>query len=318
MDIPFLPTSSSRLYAFVLKLRPLERGILRPFSGDLAHAALLEWMKSASPEIADWLHDGNQRRLFTCSSLQFPIPLHKLHNAERENRYLMIGPEKTYLLRITLLREELFPLFCDSLLHFNFEKANSRQPPFMQLGRQSFLLEEVISETNNSSSWVGSKSFSELVEQSTRQDLEAIKKVTMEFASLTTFNRIGTGAVKYGNYYASLPLPQYVFTGLARRWQEVAPGKLASIVQQEVVQRYIEEEGVIIENYNLKTHQISFATHTQSGFVGKCTYHLRGSDNLREVKSLSPRQQILLLATFAFYCGVGYKTTMGMGQVRLI
>ncbi len=30
------------------------------------------------------------------------------------------------------------------------------------------------------------------------------------------------------------------------------------------------------------------------------------------------KQQILLLARLAFYCGIGYKTAMGMGQVRTI
>ena len=30
------------------------------------------------------------------------------------------------------------------------------------------------------------------------------------------------------------------------------------------------------------------------------------------------RQQILMLAWLAFYCGIGYKTAMGLGQVRLI
>jgi CRISPR/Cas system endoribonuclease Cas6 (RAMP superfamily) len=30
------------------------------------------------------------------------------------------------------------------------------------------------------------------------------------------------------------------------------------------------------------------------------------------------RQQILLLAHLAFYCGIGYKTSMGMGRTRVI
>ena len=33
---------------------------------------------------------------------------------------------------------------------------------------------------------------------------------------------------------------------------------------------------------------------------------------------LTVRQQLYLLAHLAFYCGVGYKTPMGMGRVRLI
>jgi len=49
-----------------------------------------------------------------------------------------------------------------------------------------------------------------------------------------------------------------------------------------------------------------------------CKYRLRGG-SCEETTAGSPlivRQQILLLAQLAFYCGVGYKTSMGMGQVR--
>ncbi len=31
---------------------------------------------------------------------------------------------------------------------------------------------------------------------------------------------------------------------------------------------------------------------------------------------LTARQQMLLLAQMSFYCGVGYKTAMGLGQAR--
>ncbi len=34
--------------------------------------------------------------------------------------------------------------------------------------------------------------------------------------------------------------------------------------------------------------------------------------------TLTVRQQILILARLAFYCSVGYKTAMRLGQVRLI
>ena len=73
MDVPLSPTSPAKLYAFQLKLRPLQEGTLMPFSGELVHAAWLGWLGSAAPEVASWLHEGNKRRLFTCSSLQFPI-----------------------------------------------------------------------------------------------------------------------------------------------------------------------------------------------------------------------------------------------------
>ncbi len=57
----------------------------------------------------------------------------------------------------------------------------------------------------------------------------------------------------------------------------------------------------------------------QLGFVGMCKYDLRGPDEqVTEEAPLTVRQQILLLAQLAFYCGVGYKTAMGMGQARVV
>ncbi len=81
MDTPFPTTTPARLYAFVLKLRPIEYGTLMPFSGELVHAAWLDWLGSAAPDVASWLHEGNKPRLFTCSSLQFPVPVPRMREA---------------------------------------------------------------------------------------------------------------------------------------------------------------------------------------------------------------------------------------------
>ena len=143
MDIPFSSTSPAKLYAIVLKLRPLERGTLMSFSGELVHGAWLEWLRAAAPDVADWLHEGNKRRLFTCSALQFPLPAQRMQQAERENVHLPLDPEKTYTVRITLLLSELFPLFYNSLMHFNMAELGTKRQPFMKIGKQSFLLEEV-------------------------------------------------------------------------------------------------------------------------------------------------------------------------------
>src|SRR5438270_7232575 len=86
----------AKLYAFLLKLRPIQEGTLMPFSGELAHAAWLNWLRSAAPDVAAWLHEGNRRRLFTCSSLQFPLTPAKMQEAERNNVHLPLTPEKIY------------------------------------------------------------------------------------------------------------------------------------------------------------------------------------------------------------------------------
>src|SRR6266487_2549171 len=251
---PFASAAPARLYAFLLKLRPLRSGTLMPFSGELVHGAWLNWLRGAAPDVATWLHDGNRRRFFTCSSLQFPI-----------------SPQRA-------LEVEL----------------NNDAP----------------------SGWTGFTSLSSLVEKTRRLRLGPVQPLTLEFASLTTFNRNNMRSRSYGAHYARLPLPQYVFPGLLRRWEDIAPPELAGVVQKELIERYIDDDGVIVTDYDLRTHRLKFTTHQQQGFIGTCKYHLRGSDDEARYSVLSIRQQLLLLAQLAFYCGVGYKTSMGMGRVR--
>jgi CRISPR-associated endoribonuclease Cas6 len=319
MDTSSATTAPARLYALLLKLRPVERGTIMPFSGDLVHGAWLDWIKSAAPEVATMLHDGNKRRLFTCSSLQFPIAEPRMRQAEWNNVHLPLDPEKTYTVRVTLLLGELFALFYDSIMRFNMTAFGSKQQPFLRIGKQSLLLEQVIADPKDSAGWSGFTSFADLVEQAKTWKPGNPGPLTLEFASLTTFNRINPINKIYGNYYARLPLPQYIFPGLARRWQELAPPELATFVHKEQVEQYIQDEGIIIEDYHLQAHCVSFVSHPQKGFTGTCKYNLRGPDSATTPETaLTVRQQLRLLAGLAFYTGVGYKTAMGMGQVRLV
>jgi len=317
METPFPAQAPNRLYAFLLKLRPLQQGSLMAFSGELVHGAWLKWLSFAAPDVANWLHEGNKRRLFTCSSLQFPIPTARMREAERDNIHLPLDPEKTYTVRITLLLGELFPLFYKALTDFNSQKHGASKPPFMQIGKQSFLLEEVIIDLDEPSGWTGYTSLTDLVEKAKLLKLGKVEPLALEFASLTTFNRGGAKTRAYGNHPARLPLPHYVFPGLARRWEELAPPELVSLVQMERIEQYCQDDGIIIADYDLKPHQLKFTTHVQLGFVGSCKYALRGPDDpMTDEAPLTVRQQILLLSQLAFYCGVGYKTAMGMGRTR--
>src|SRR5579864_5582700 len=145
------PPTPARLYALLLKLRPLESGTLMPFSGELVHGAWLEWIRASAPDVSATLHEGNKRRLFTCSSLQFPLPKARILEAERENVHLPVNPEKVYTIRITLLLGELFPLFYNTLMYFNMAEAGAKNLPFIRIGKREFLLEEVISSQNDPS-----------------------------------------------------------------------------------------------------------------------------------------------------------------------
>jgi len=308
----------AKLYSLLLRLRPLEVGTLMPFSGELVHAAWLDWIREAAPDVSASLHDGNRQRLFTCSSLQFPLPPQRMREAERDNVHLPVEPRQTYTVRLTFLLGELFPLFYDSLMRFNMAGIGSRKPPFMQIGKRAFLLEEVIAAADDPSGWTGFSTFAGLVKQVRAMKQTADQLLKLEFAAITTFSRNSSKERGYSNHFAILPLPQYVFPGLVKRWQELAPPELAHLVQRESVEAYIQEEGVIIGDYDLRPHWVTFVKHYQRGFVGTCSYILRGKDEPTTPESpLTVRQQILLLAQLAFYTGVGSKTAMGMGQTRI-
>jgi CRISPR-associated endoribonuclease Cas6 len=319
MQTPVPATSSSRLYALLLHMRPREGGhTLMPFSGDLVHAAFLNWMHSSAPEVAAWLHEGNKRRLFTCSSLQFPLPPTRMREAEKKNIHLPLQAEKKYTVRITLLLDELFPLLYEAFMRFDMHSSAGQRQPFMQLGKQSLLLQEVIV-TDDASSWCGSTTLDTLIKEVQALPVVHIHPLTLEFSSLTTFNRSNQRTKIYGNHYAMVPLPLYIFPMLANRWCEFAPPEYAKMIQRERIEQYILDDGMIIYDYDLQTHWVTFTNHPQRGFVGTCTYHLyQSKDPITPEAPLTIRQQILLLARFAFYSGIGYKTAMGMGQTRIL
>jgi CRISPR-associated endoribonuclease Cas6 len=317
MEVPLSATGPAKLYALILKLRPLQYGTLMAFSGELVHGAFLRWLGSATPEVAAWLHEGNKRRLFTCSSLSFPFLERRMRDVERRNVHLPLEPEQTYTVRLTLLLGELFPLFHDALVSFSTQQTRSAKPPFIQLGKQLLLLEEVQITNDEPSGWTGFTSLSRLVEQAQQTTFERTALLTLDFASLTAFNR-GNRKTGYGSHPVMLPLPQYVFQNLIKRWEDIAPPDLVSVIEKERLTAYLEADGIIIEDYDLKAHRVHFTTHEQRGFVGSCTYQLRSPyERTSPDAPLTFGQQIRLLAQLAFYSGIGYKTAMGLGRARI-
>jgi len=318
MDVPFSPAGSANLYALILRLRPLQYGTLMAFSGELVHGAFLRWLRNEAPDVVSWLHEGNKRRLFTCSSLCFPYTEARRLDVERRNVHLPLEPEQIYTVRLSLLLGGLFPLFHRALVDFSNRQTHGYRSPFMQLGKQLFLLEEVVITNEEDAGWTGFTTLSNLVEQARAIPGGRASVLTLEFASLTTFNR-SNGKTGYGAHQVMLPLPLFVFQNLARRWQDVAPPELAGLVQTERLEQYLQEDGVIIVDYTLNAHHVHFTTHEQRGFVGSCTYQLRNSGEDPDAENpLTLRQQVHLLASLAFYSGIGYKTAMGLGQARTL
>ncbi len=337
------------LHALMLKLRPMEPGNILPYAGQLAHAALLRWFAEVDSSVADYLHEPNARRPFTCSSLWLPN-VHEVTAAQSTNQRLSISLNQVYWLRFTMLTDKLFRIFTKRFLQTSTptigETNGGLNLPKLRLGRIHFDVMEVIMTSPESDkqkhsgvNWSGYATYNSLVEHASTLDLErsATWSVGLEFRSPTAFS---DGQTAWGKQIHLFPDPERVFDSLARTWNIWAPSDF--ILDVNALQTYV-HNWVAISQYVLQTHLFHFDYSAQEGFTGKCLYSMKERESTRSAHGsiiedistptrrlqqnfslipttvgagLKPVQALHLLSNFAFYAGVGYKTAMGMGQTR--
>ncbi|MCP5096099.1 MAG: CRISPR system precrRNA processing endoribonuclease RAMP protein Cas6 [Chloroflexi bacterium] len=126
------------------------------------------------------------------------------------------------------------------------------------------------------------------------------RQVGLRFISPTSF--------KQGPGYLPLPLPGTVFQSPIRIWKTFAPPMMT--IPPEWLAWC--KQDVFVVQHNIETIQVQISQKEKfTGFVGEVWFEAyKGSElNLRAWQALTD------LATF---CGIGYKTTMGMGAVERI
>ena len=128
-------------------------------------------------------------------------------------------------------------------------------------------------------------------------------RVELQFTTPTTFHSQGRSL--------PLPLPRLVFGSLLDRWNAFAPLR----IDPEIL--VVVEQACTIARYDLRTEAVPLGGGLQIGFVGRCTYGLPPGRGVRPADEYAWRV-LHLLANFAFFAGVGAKTTMGMGTVRMV
>lgn len=118
-----------------------------------------------------------------------------------------------------------------------------------------------------------------------------LSDIQLSFLSPTSF--------KQKQIIQPFPLPDLVFGSLQRRWNSFAPENLQFPA--------CEWQG-LVSAYDLKTQALRLEGGAEIGAQGWVRYRFR---NPEQAKMAS------ILAYFAFFSGVGRKTTMGMGQTQL-
>ncbi len=267
---------SKYLYSLILELTANNATTLPIGTGHQTHALFLNIIAQVDPALSARLHDeSSSYRPFTVSSLRGPI--------ERGNT-LLLQPGQLCRLRVTLL--DGGPLWQALSTCFLEGRLTT-----VTLGTAELTLRRLLSTPGvDPTGWAGSTDWQTLATTA------ASDYITMRFASPTAFS-LGDRC------FALFPEPRLVWNSLMRSWNLYAPEVLHL---DKVELRALVVNQVVVEDYHLHTEVRRFPTYSQKGFVGTCTYHVKVRD------SYAP--QVAALAEFARYSGIGYKTTMGMGQ----
>jgi CRISPR-associated endoribonuclease Cas6 len=280
------PPTDATLHSIVLTLSPARPATVRATMGHQAHAAFLHTVRDADAALAEVLHMPHlPAKPFTVSTLQ---------GADRVNRgQLELSPEETYWLRFTVLYPPIFEQF---MAHF----LRGEGRPVVRLGRALLLIKEILT-TPEGHPWAGCTSWPQLAREAAPDD-----EIVLDFVSPTAF---GFGQQDWGKKIMVLPLPETVFGSLARFWNNFAPPPLQ--LDRRALRTYLDNHVVVKRLDNVHTRMLRYRRSYQIGFVGRVTYGLMADNEIA-------RAQLNALADAALYTGVGYKTTMGMGQCRRV
>ena len=203
---------------------------------------------------------------------------------QRSGKDVRIIPASNYSIRFTFLEEDIFAYFMDATL----KAAN--QP--LRLESAVFHIERMML-SQHDSPLCRCQSYQELLSEAGTQ-----RKIGLQFLSPTAFRSGGKRNVLF-------PEAPLVFGGYLSKWQYFSPVK----INESIAEHWNE---MIVARYKLNSHILHFNFYQEVGFEGNCVFELPDDFDEDALKAINA------LADFAFYCGTGAKTTMGMGQTRRI
>lgn len=266
------------LLAVVLEVLSKRSVSLPPHLGRANHAAILHHMAQIDPALSKQIHDTDEAKPLTCSSI-LGAP------ARRDGLWVEGG--RPYRLRFTGLNGAV----SDAL-----QRALVDNPPDTWiLDEHLFRVDRVIADGSDGG-WSGRTTYRALVDRYLDNPGRASRRLTLEMASPTAFKREGITM--------PLPQPDLVFGSLAGRWQAFSnePARLAM--------RQFAAKHIGISWFDLRSQAVDHKNQAMRvGATGRVAYSI-----LQDDYKLTAN----LLADFAMYAGVGVQTAAGMGQCRRV
>ncbi len=199
---------------------------------------------------------------------------------------MLLQSGQTCYLRITLIDG-------GSLWHKLCRHFLESGPVLVQLGDSELQLIRILSSPDTDpTGWVSSVNWQMLYTHPTKQS------ITMNFATPTAFS--------WGNRsFVLFPEPFLLWESVSHVWNRYAPACYR--IERQGLRKSL-MSNVRVTKCSLHTSTLYFPGFSQKGFVGSCNYIIEAPDDFASL--------LTTLAAFAQYAGVGYKTAMGMGQVR--
>ena len=271
------------LNAIVVNLIATHDGRVPLTQGALAHAAFLDLVHAADPDLADRLHDSGARQPFTLS------PLRDLPGAHPDEDCYRLRAGHRASLRLTLLDPDLFMAFLRRLLAAGPDLR-------LRIGDVTFAVESAIG-APGSHVWAGYTTAGEL-----RERAGAEPRIRLFFASPTAINLGQKDAAK--QRMILIPAPRFIFGALRGTWNRSTGDEIPLAFETWVDDFVFVRE---VRNWQTAVYQLKRGVHP--GGFGDVTFEALDHHAVH-LRTLN------LLADFAFYSGIGSKTTMGMGQAR--
>lgn len=237
----------------------------------------LKEVQRVSPALADALHETARRKPFAVST---PQPLSP--ERERGNAWFRVAVSGN-------------PAAVSAAL-----EIERQQPEQIRVAGQNFNC-LLMTTSSDRMPWAGTATIAALMEAARRK---AEHSVTLRFHSPTAFS------AARGRLSTILPVPQLVYGSLARRWNQCALDAADEAHRMDDPALRALTNNIDIEDLQIDTADVDpLATGRLSrGFVGQVRYALSSPDE-------QLRRWFHALSAFAFYAGVGERTTHGMGQV---
>jgi len=278
-------------YAIVIHAFPKTDLPVAHAQGKILHGLFYEILQKASAAKGDEVHSAAGLKPFSTALL--------LNERQRRAEYIRAGEELK--VRFTFLDDSLYPLLARYFL--------SATDLSFDLVRTELTVTRILSTPQSGEEWAGCASFEDIYVNAS--DTE--KQFTFQFATPTFFKRGGGPA--YPDLLVPLPLPDLVFGSLLRNWNQFSPSSFVEAnLLKEICSHHLEM------THHRITSQLAwlvfqrddgqYRTMTFPGFVGSCSFRLVQLHDRTVIKTLNA------LADFAFYAGVGAKTTMGFGVAR--